>query len=52
MLVSIPLTDEERAAVDDGQSAWTPFSNVSPTWPPPTARPHANHAPSPVEPCR
>jgi hypothetical protein len=38
MLASIPLTDEERTAVDDGQPPWTPFSADSQTSPHPPAQ--------------
>ena len=51
MLASLPLTDEERAAVDDGQARWTPSSAASPTSPPspaphPASSAHRQHRPS------
>jgi hypothetical protein len=48
-LVSIPLTDEERVAVDDGQSA---LDDLLERLHRRLARPQANYALSPVGPCR
>ena len=41
MLAAVPLTDDEPAAVDDGQEAWTSYSANSSTSPPRLAPPLA-----------
>lgn len=45
MLASIPLTDDERAAVDDGHTAVTPCSTGSPTSPHPPGPPRVSSVP-------
>ena len=45
MLAAIPLTDDERAAVDDGHTAMDPPVPDSPTSPPPPAPPRNRSAP-------
>lgn len=53
MLAGIPLTDDERAAVDEGQAASTSCWNGSPTSPPPPDRRHGrSEFPPPRRCCR
>jgi len=52
MMVDIPLTDDERAAVEHGQAAVAALlGRLAATWPPQPDRPHANSVPSPAKRC-
>ncbi|GAA3962182.1 hypothetical protein GCM10023085_50860 [Actinomadura viridis] len=48
MSVSIPLTDDERAAVDEGQAALDQVLQCLADIATPPDQPHANSAPSPA----
>ncbi|MFC4517939.1 hypothetical protein [Streptomyces ehimensis] len=49
--MSIPLTEEERAVVDDGRAPSIACSSASPRWPPQLARPRKSSTPNLVDLC-